>query len=51
MSSFTFKHLIDVVFIVLDPPFITKLCAQHLLRDSILRHINHRVSILSLNGD
>lgn len=51
MSSFTFQHFIDVVFIILYPPVITQLCAQHLLRDSILGHINHRVSILTLDGE
>lgn len=50
MSSFTFQHLINVVFIIPYPPVITQLCAQHLLRDSILGHINHWVSILSLYG-
>lgn len=50
-SLFTFQHLINVVFIILYPPVITKLSAQHLLRDSIFSHINHWVSILSLQRE
>lgn len=47
----TFEHLIDVVFVILYPPVITQLCAQHLLGDSILGHINHGVPILSLDWE
>lgn len=47
-SYFTFQHLINIVLVIVYPPLITQLCACHLLRDSILSHINHRVSILGL---
>ena len=49
MSSLTFQHLVDVVFKILYPPVVTQLRAQHLLRDSILCHIDRWVSVLSLN--
>lgn len=45
---FTLQHLIDVVLVVLHPPVVTQVGAEHLLRHTILCHIYHGVSILSL---
>lgn len=44
----TFEHFIDVVFEVFHPPVVTQVRAQHFLRDAVLRHVDHRVPVLSL---
>lgn len=46
----TFKHLVNVVSKILYPPLVAQLCAHHLLRDAVLSHVDHWVSILRLYG-